>query len=93
MKTVLTLALLCASLGGCAFVPVGYDANYAYRNGYYRGDYYRDRHYGQWRDNDNDRHRYWRDDDRSDRYYRGGNEYRGGPYYRNGGYFTWDKGQ
>ena len=23
MKTVLTLALLCASLGGCAFVPVG----------------------------------------------------------------------
>ena len=45
MKTLLTLVVLAASLGGCAIVPYDYgyhgDGYYRYRDGYYRG-YYRD---------------------------------------------------
>jgi hypothetical protein len=55
MKTLLTLLVLAASLGGCAIVPYDYgyhgDGYYRYRDGYYRGyyrdgDFHRDGYYG-----------------------------------------------
>jgi hypothetical protein len=79
MKTTLTLALLCAALGGCAVVPLGYDDGYYYRNRYY-GDGYR---YG------DHRYRDWSRDD--DRYYRGSLYDR--PYYRSYTYHGWDHGK
>lgn len=66
MKTKLTLAIVAALLGGCVFVPVGYDDGYyRHRHGYHRDrdDYYR--HDG-WRGS-------WRDD---------GRYYSSGVYYR-----------
>ena len=66
MKTKLTLAIVAALVGGCVFVPVGYDDGYyRHRHGYHRDrdDYYR--HDG-WRGS-------WRDD---------GRYYSSGVYYR-----------
>ena len=61
MKIALAIALLIASLGGCAIVPL----DYGYRgDGYYRGDrYYRGDYRGEYR---GDGYYYYR----GDRYYR-----------------------
>ena len=52
MKALLALAVLAATLGGCAIVPLDYgyrgDRGY-YREGY-RDGYYRDRYRGYYRD-------------------------------------------
>lgn len=82
MRIRLTVALLLASLGGCAIVPIGYDDGYYHRH-YRDRDYYGERHYrsDDYRRDWSPRGGWWRDDDR-------GRYSSGSIYYRN-----WDHGQ
>jgi hypothetical protein len=96
MKTTLALALVAATLGGCA--SLDYDDGYG-RFGYSNDGYYRNRDYGDryyWRDRGArdryDERRDWRDDDRGAYRYRG-DVYYDRPYYGSFGYRNFDRGQ